>query len=406
MLFTPASGGVKRYLLAKRAWLAVHRPQVVHRLVLPAQDEADEDPEISWVHSPALPLGNGYRCPLSASNWAARIKACRPSLIEAGDPYAPGMAALRVGRACDVPVIGFCHSDPPILAELYFGGLASRLARHLWIKRCSQFDAVLAPSNYMAGVLRDAGLRSVQAMPLGVDLATFTPAAGDRPALRARLGLASDERLLVFAGRKAPEKRIEVLVETVERLGPPYRLLLIGAGDASLASDRVIVAPFVKDPARLATLLAGCDAFIHANPHETFGLVVLEAMACGLPVAGPDQGGVGEIIDAAVGAPAHGADAAALADAVQDLFARDARLLGNAARTRAAQRHGWTSTFERLTGLYLDLTGDPRFTAPGRPPINDDAQDPRRPSTTGQGRKHPSASVDMRPRKALISAPA
>lgn len=368
MLFTPASGGVKRYLLAKRAWLAVHRPKVVHRLVLPAQNRIDqEDPEISWVHSPALPLGNGYRCPLSASDWASRIQACRPSLIEAGDPYAPGMAALRAGRACDVPVVGFCHSDPPMLAALYFGGLASRLTRHLWIKRCRQFDAVLAPSDYMAGVLRDAGLSTVQAVPLGVDLATFTPAAGDRQALRARLGLASNERLLVFAGRQAPEKRIEVLIQTVERLGAPYRLLLIGAGDAAPASDRVIVLPFVKSPARLATLLAGCDAFVHANPHETLGLVVLEAMACGLPVAGPDQGGVGEIIDATVGAPAHGADAAALADAVEDLFARDAGLLGKAARSRAVQRHGWTSTFERLTSVYRDLTDDPRFVMPGRP---------------------------------------
>lgn len=367
MLFTPASGGVKRYLLAKRAWLAVHRPQVVHRLVLPAQERVDDEPEISWVHSAALPLGNGYRCPLSAAEWAARIQACRPSLIEAGDPYAPGMAALRAGRASDVPVVGFCHSNPPMLVELYLGGLASRLARHLWIKRCRQFDAVLAPSDYMAGVLRDAGLNAVQSVPLGVDLATFTPAAGDRVALRASLGLAPDERLLVFAGRKAPEKRIEVLIQAIERLGPPYRLLLIGAGDASLASDRVIVLPFMTSPVRLARLLAGCDAFIHANPHETLGLVVLEAMACGLPVAGPDEGGVGEIIDAAVGAPAHGADAQALAAAVEDLFARDASLLGKAARSRALQRHGWTSTFERLTAIYRDLTDDPRFVMPGRP---------------------------------------
>lgn len=367
MLFTPASGGVKRYLLAKRAWLALHRPHVVHRLVLPAQHRVDEDPEISWVHSPALPLGNGYRCPLSASNWAARIQACRPSLIEAGDPYAPGIAALRVGQASGVPVIGFCHSDPPMLAELYFGGLAARLARRLWIKRCSQFDAVLAPSDYMADILRQAGLNAVKAVPLGVDLATFTPTAGDRTALRARLGIAPEERLLVFAGRMAPEKRIDVLIETVERLGAPYRLLLIGAGDSAPASDRVIGLPFVRSSARLAALLAGCDAFIHANPNETLGLVVLEAMACGLAVIGPDQGGVGEIIDSTVGAPASDADASALAEAVQDLFARDAYRLGKAARARAVQRHGWASTFERLTGIYRDLTDDPRFVIPGAP---------------------------------------
>lgn len=364
MLFTPASGGVKRYLLAKRAWLAVHRPQVVHRLVLPAQSRHDQDPEVAWIRSLALPLGNGYRCPLSSSDWAARIEECRPTLIEAGDPYAPGLAALRVGHARGVPVIGFCHSNPAVLAQMYFGPWASRVARRLWIDRCAQFDAVLAPSRYMAEMLREAGLDKVQAVPLGVDVAVFSPSAASRDALRRMIGVAPNERLLVFAGRKAPEKRVEVLVQTVEQLGAPYRLLLIGAGEGLPHSDRVIALPFEPEPRRLARLLAGCDAFIHANPNETLGLIVLEAMACGLPVVGPDQGGVGEIIDDAVGAPAHGADAAALAEAVAHLFARDPSALGDAARTRAVRRHGWPRTFERLTRIYADLTGDRNFIAP------------------------------------------
>jgi alpha-1,6-mannosyltransferase len=363
MLFTPASGGVKRYLLAKRDWFAANRPAVTHRLVLPAQNPEEDDPGVSWIRSPSLPLGNGYRWPLSTREWAATIEACRPGLIEAGDPYAPGSAALDVGQRLGVPVVGFCHTDISALVGLHFGRWAGSLAMRLWVDKCRLFDAVLAPSQYMANLLREAGIDHARAAPLGVDASCFAPRGNEAEAgaLRRRLGVQPGERLLVFAGRNSPEKRVAALVAAVERLGAPYRLLLIGDFRSEARSDRVITLPFQTQTAALARLLAGCDAFVHANPNETLGLIVLEAMACGLPVVGPDAGGVGEIVDEAIGARANGAGAAALAEAIAGVFDRDARALGRAARTRAVERHGWPQAFEGLSRIYAELTGDPRF---------------------------------------------
>jgi alpha-1,6-mannosyltransferase len=366
MLFTPASGGVKRYLLAKRAWLARNRPDVRHRLVLPEQawDEADAD--FRWVRSTALNLGDGYQYPLLSSGWKEAIEGARPTLIEAGDPYAPGVAALRAGRGLGVPVVGFCHTDVAALVGIYAGRLAERAARALWVKRCRQFDAILAPSRYMAGLLEDAGVPRVHAMPLGVDVDVFHPVLRDSDGLRRRLGLSARDRILVFAGRNAPEKRLDVLVEAVERLGDPYKLLLIGTGEAGPKSPQVINLPFEHSSVGLAALLASADVFVHANPHETLGLAVLEAMACGRPVVGPNRGGVGEIVDGQVGAAAEGASAQAIAEAVADVFARDRQALGQAARRRAVGRYSWDAAFERITGLYAELTGDDRF-APVEP---------------------------------------
>jgi alpha-1,6-mannosyltransferase len=363
MLFTPASGGVKRYLLAKQAWLARNRPQVIHRFVLPALGRQEGDAAISWVRSPALPLGGGYQWPLSSREWAAKIEQSQPTLIEAGDPYAPGLGALRAGRELGVPVIGFCHTDISALAATYFGDWTVRLAQRLWVDRCKRFDAILAPSHYTANRLREAGVEHVEAVPLGVDVETFTADRSCRDAVRRALGVGHGERLLVFAGRNSPEKRVEVLVEAAARLGAPYRLLLIGAGDASLASPQVINLPFQPVTSRLARLLASCDAFVHANPHETLGLIALEAMACGLPVVGPDAGGLGEIVDDTIGARAHGANADALAQAIASVFARDPVKIGEAARARAVERHSWGRTFEHLTAIYQGLTGDTCFTA-------------------------------------------
>jgi alpha-1,6-mannosyltransferase len=128
----------------------------------------------------------------------------------------------------------------------------------------------------------------------------------------------------------------------------------------------VIELPYEKDPGRLAALLASCDAFVHANDSEPFGLVVLEAMACGLPVVGVAAGGVGESVDAAVGELALRSTGPEFAEAIEALFTRDLAALSRAARQRACERHGWDAVFQELSRIYADVSGEPAFarTAP------------------------------------------
>jgi alpha-1,6-mannosyltransferase len=125
---------------------------------------------------------------------------------------------------------------------------------------------------------------------------------------------------------------------------------------------------YLRDPQSLAAVLAGCDAFVHANDNEPFGLIVLEAMACGLPVIGVAAGGVAESVDETVGALATASEARAFAEAVDSVFARDVPALGLAARLRAEQRHGWDPVFRQLSAIYGRLTGCAAFTGPiGQP---------------------------------------
>jgi len=356
MLYAPQSGGVKRYLTAKHGWLARHRPLVDHRLVVPGAAEV-RDGEGVWSVYTMVPFAHGYRLPTSNSAWKRRLTSLRPDLIEAGDPFTPGMAAIRAGQELGCPVIGFCHTDLGALAALHLGEWAEKPTRRKWAKVYSRFDHVLACSRYMAGRLTDVGVPRVTAMPLGVDTTIFRPLDDARAWLRARLGLSASARLLVFAGRPAREKRIEVLIEAVKRLGDPYVLLLIGAGERADVSSQVMTWPYQSRSEDLARVLAGCDAFVHANSSEPFGLVVLEAMACGLPVVGVPVGGVAESIDEGVGQVAADIDAVAMAEAIEALFARDVEALGHAARSRAVERHDWDAVFERLTDVYGEITG-------------------------------------------------
>ncbi|WP_168074031.1 glycosyltransferase family 1 protein [Caulobacter sp. SSI4214] len=361
MLYAPRSGGVRRYLSSKRAWLAANRPDVRHTLVVPgARDSHDGQGRVS-IYATPLPFGAGYRWPVVKQAWMERLIRQRPDIIEAGDPYTPGLAALRAGDALGVPVVGFCHTDLGALAALHIGEWVEKPVQKRWAAIYRQFDRAVAPSRFIAGRLVEAGVHDAIGLPLGVDTEIFHPARADRARLCRRLGVAPDERLLVFAGRPAREKRLEVLVGAVERLGAPYKLLLVGAGGGAPVSDRAICMDYVRDPAELAGILASCDAFVHANDNEPFGLIVLEAMACGLPMVGVAAGGVAESVDDQVGQLATRSEPAPFAEAIEALFARDLAAVRAAARRRAVERHGWDAVFRQLCGIYGELTGRRSF---------------------------------------------
>ena len=361
MLYAPKSGGVKRYLTAKRAWFAKARPHIRHTLVVPGPRHAYDGNGRLSIYAAPLPFGDGYRVPLGRNAWMKRLMRQRPTLIEAGDPYTPGLAAQKAGEALGVPVIGFCHTDVGALAALHFGEWAEKPIRRHWGEIYRRFDRAVAPSRFIAERLADAGVEDPIALPLGVDTESFRPDGADPAGLRRRLGLTAKDRLLVFAGRPAREKRVDVIVEAVEKLGDPYKLLLVGARATTPSPGRVLELPYETEPAKLAALMASCDAFAHANDSEPFGLIVLEAMACGLPVVGVAAGGVGESVDRQVGELATTSTAADFAAAIEALFERDLGRLGRAARARACERHGWDAVFRRLAALYADVSGEAAF---------------------------------------------
>ncbi|WP_336977983.1 glycosyltransferase [Brevundimonas nasdae] len=364
MLYAPRSGGVKRYILSKKAWIEANRPGVSHSLIVPGARHKARADGIVQLRATKLPFGDGYRWPSSVKRWSAWVAAMKPSIIEAGDPYTPGQGALEAGQRVGCPVVGFCHSDPAGLAALHFGEWAKKPVEKRWAKLFSQFDRVVSPSRFIARRLEEAGVNNIVIRPLGVEIDTFRPDRRDRQWLLKQLGLGEDARLLCFAGRPAKEKNVDVLIEAVQKLGAPYHLVLVGAGAGMPEEDRVISMPYESDPKAVAKIIASCDAFVHANDKEPFGLIVLEAMACGRPVVGVNAGGVAETVDESVGQLAASADADDYAQAVEALFARDIEAIGRAAREKAVNQFAWNRVFEDLCMVYGELTGEAAFVNP------------------------------------------
>lgn len=218
------------------------------------------------------------------------------------------------------------------------------------------FDTVVVTSRYAEDEFRLVAAAAgcpVERVPLGVDLATFRP--GPRPSPPARPG----ELRLVHAGRLSREKSPHLAVSTaveLHRRGVPLRLDVYGDGphrdelEEIAAGAPVRFHGYVDGRDALRDRLAAADISLSVCPGETFGLAVLEALACGTPVVTADRGGARELVDRTCGAWATPTPEA-LADAVQRLAARPADVVRRAARQRAEQ-FGWDRTVARMLALH------------------------------------------------------
>ena len=355
LFYTATSGGVRRYLLEKHAWFR-RSAHWQHTLLVPGAQDRGSRGDIVEFQSPLIRAG--YRWPVRLAAFRERLATLEPDLIEAADPYVVGWQAARAAERLGIPSIAFCHSELVGLVRGRAGPAGAAAAAAYLRTLYARFTRVLAPSQVVARQLHDAGIHSVAVQPLGVDADVFSPARRD-PNLRAQLGLPADTRLLIFAGRLAPEKNLPHLYAMIEQLRAPYHLLIVGGTTAGRNAPRVTTLPYQAEPLGLATLLASADLLVHAGQQETFGLVALEALACGTPVVAYRHTALAELVDAGVGALAHGYRPAALAEAVDAIFSGDIDALGRAARERALKCHTWPAVFSQQRAFYERLLSAP-----------------------------------------------
>lgn len=363
LFYSPTSGGVKRYLTAKHAWLRANTSWE-HTIVVPGEADFFERGEVCTLSGFPVPGTFNYRLPLNPRRWSRLLSALQPSLIEAGDAFEPAWAALDVARRRGIPVAAFYHSDLPQIVGRRFGGTLTEraLCRYLrWLYE--RFDVVFAPSRLMCEFLNGIGVTNTLHQPLGVDAEIFHPKRRTFD-LRARLGLAAETRLLVYAGRFAGEKNLPVLLQAFARLGSPYHLLMIGGDRASRPTSNVTMLPYRRDSLELAASLASADALVHAGTKETFGLVLLEAMACGRPVVAARASAIPEFVDESVGMLAEPNNAASMADCIAALYERDLEAIGATARQRVLRRFTWQKAFQTQTTAYASLVGGRRLPVP------------------------------------------
>ncbi len=352
MFYAAEGGGVSTYLNAKARWLA-QRSRIAHSIVSPNVHSGGAAPAL--VEIPAMPFPgiHGYRMPLSVGSTASILRALQPDLIEIGDAGPGAWAALRTKRELGIPVVAFYHSDLPRLMANRFGELAMRGTRSYLARLYRQCDMVMAPSRLMVQQLADMGVDGAIHQPLGIDVGIFRTQRRIGT-LRQHLRLPPGARLLVYAGRFTAEKKLAVLIDAVRKLGRPYHLVLVGGGESLPRYPQITYIPFKRDQRVLARLLASCDVMVHPGDCETFGLIVLEAMACGLPVVATG-GGVAELVDEHTGLVVRPNSVDSLAEGIEAIFCRDLAALGANARRKAQEHYDWNLIMPQLLNRYGSL---------------------------------------------------
>jgi glycosyltransferase involved in cell wall biosynthesis/predicted metal-dependent phosphoesterase TrpH len=292
--------------------------------------------------------------------------------IHVCSPGPAGIAGVLVARALGLPLVGSYHTELSAYAGLRSGekhvAETMALAVGAFYRAC---DVVLSPSPAADAALAAIGMPSERVMrwDRGVDTSRFRPTPRREPAPTGRIEV-------LYSGRITREKGADLLAEAFLRararagseIGPRLHLVLAGGGPESerlreRVGEHASFLGWLEGEA-LARAYASADLFLFPSATDTFGQVILEAHASGLPVVAVARGGPLSLIEDRVSGLLCEPDAERLADAVLEL-AGSPLLREHLARAalRAVRERTWEHTLERLADGYERALGGPRASA-------------------------------------------
>lgn len=318
------------------------------------------DPEDRLIRGPAL---RGARTRLAQQGW---------DVIHVHTPFQAHRLGRWLRRDLGLRTVETYHTHFEEYAAHYLPWLPAPwlrvAARHCSRRLCDDADHLIVPSQQMIEVLQGYGVATgMTVLPTGIDLEQF--ARGDGAAFRARHGIAAGRLVLVTVSRLAREKNIGFLLEVVAALRgrfPTLLLLVAGEGPDAAAlrarSQELGLHEHVRffgnlDREReLLDCYRAGDAFVFASPTETQGLVLLEAMALGVPIVSTARLGTAAVLAGARGARIAPDTVAEFADCVAEVLA-DPELRATLSRNARLDALRWSAPvlLDRAEMLYAAL---------------------------------------------------
>ena len=362
-------GGISTYLREKRDFVLNQTPHHLLQIVPGPVDKITVDGRhiFAEVGARQVPGSPNYRFILRTGKVREILAQYRPDVIESLCPWVlPWTAIHHRQKFPETTLVAGYRTDFPN-AHIYrvgkdkFGervasglrGLSYRYAQRTY----REFDWVYTLGEDARGALGRYGIDRTSVLPLGVDIDLFSPARRDR-GYRHELGLPGNGPLLIYAGRVDNEKRADKLVDMFKQLPGDLGAAMVLVGDGKLmdrlkaeAKGLPVAFPgFEKDRTELARALASSDIYVSAMADETFGISVLEAQACALPVVGVASGAMPDRVPAGLGLLGPVDDTHAMARNVAAIWRDDHEAMGIDARHYVERHFSWQQTFERLLG--------------------------------------------------------
>ena len=362
----------------KVRYIQKHTARDEHVLIVPGErDETivGERSRTYFIASPLISRTSRYRVLLRLEAIERVLEKERPDVIECGDPYQVAWKTVRSGAVLGIPVVGFYHSHFPEAhirtVQKFFGETLTEFCMDF--SRCyirslyNRFERTMAPSPALGALLGEWGVRNVVHGDLGVDTSVFQPIAEADEDVRGEFGIPRDRTLLLYAGRLAQEKNTHTLFGAFRILAREhpnrFHLLVVGDGlqrsDLSTLNSQLSTSsthiPYCADAHRLAALYRAADLFVHPGVQETFGLVTLEAQACGTPVVGIRGSYMDRIVHCSQTFWARENTATALARAIFQMHGEKARANPECLHAMIAARYSWERVFATMFDLYCEV---------------------------------------------------
>ena len=256
--------------------------------------------------------------------------------IHASTPGTLGLLSLFIAKLMDIPISGTYHTDiPQYVRSLTNDGFLENIAWNYMIWFYNLMEEVMVPSSGTRKQLIEKGLLAGKTKPLPrwVDTEVFTPLKRD-PYLWRRYGLDGGVKFL-YVGRVSKEKNLDLLADALmEIINAGHKANLVIAGDGPyrkeleriLGNFPVVFTGFLSGD-ELSGVYASADVFVFPSTTDTFGNVVLEAQASGVPVIVSDEGGPGElIVNGQTGLVVKGNSKTALVDAMRYFIEDSSRI--------------------------------------------------------------------------------
>lgn len=370
--YLPQINGVSKTLDRLVAHLLSQGDQV-HLLVPRYRDnppQAQPGLEVAAFGALALPNYQEILLPFTRPGHVRRIlRDAAPDVVHIATEGPLGWAALRAAGKLGLPVVSSYHTNfSQYMASYRLGFIENAVWRYLrWFHNRTM--RTFCPTPSIRDILHAKGFARIDTWGRGVDCERFDPAKRDAR-LREELGFAPQDVVFVYCGRLAAEKNLSMLMSAFRDLADPRaRLMLIGDGPlrAKLAAeaDARVVFTGYRQGEELARLYAVADVMAFPSLTETFGNVMLEAMASGLPVIGFKVPGPQDIVAGGhTGQLVAEISAPALTRAMARFLADGEAARRTSANARAyAQRQNWHQINEVVRQAYLQARAGARISS-------------------------------------------
>jgi phosphatidylinositol alpha 1,6-mannosyltransferase len=285
----------------------------------------------------------------------------KPDLIHVVNPFSLGKLGIMYAREKGIPLVASYQTDLPGHVGLWGFKLLEKPVEDYLYRLHKQADLNLAPSRATQRELIGKGYHNVKVWTRGIDSNLFNPRRKSRTMRDFLTNGNTHAPLLLYVGRLSKEKRVEMLLPIVKAI-PSAHLAIVGDGPlrpelgALFAGTNTKFTGYLYDEA-LAEAYASADIFVFPGANETFGNVILEAMASGLPVVAPRAGGILDtVVDRETGLLFAPQDNAEMVYAVQRLVNSRylCRELGRASRERA-ETFSWEKILDGLLEDYRQV---------------------------------------------------